>query len=350
LIHAANHRARSQRTGWTREYGFPSTGHLFPSGLTQAHNNTQPPRILVQGRTLVIDYGGAAYPGASHPRRVAINLRDLQRRLHRADNQKHSKQVIAGMVFLLALCSWICGGGETSHALLRGGMSGGENETISPAVLARQFGARPLHPTEMPALFAILRDLCRRAELAQMPDLYSIAVPGSMNAYALGGPERSAIMLTEELLKGMTREEIAGLLAHEVAHIRNNDGWAMRCAMTLDRAIAMVSLAASIPLHAHGRQAGESKRLASALLNMAWPISYLLRLTLSRIREFDADATALELIDDPQTLIAALNKLERHHSGSPIMAGWSPQDAFLRFLHSHPPTSERVAILSRLAH
>src|SRR5262249_28742777 len=157
-----------------------------------------------------------------------------QRRLHRADNQKHSKQVIVGMVFLLALCSWICGGDDASRALLMGGLSSRENEMISPAALARQFGARLLHPAEMPALFAILRDLCRRANLPHIPDLYSIALPGSMNAYALGGPERSAIMLTEELLKGMTLEEIAGLLAHELAHIRNNDGWAMRCAMTLD--------------------------------------------------------------------------------------------------------------------
>src|SRR5262249_19097765 len=149
---------------------------------------------------------------------------------------------------------------------------------------------------------------------------------------------------------GMTLEEIAGLLAHEVAHIRNNDSWAMRCATTLDRAIALVSLSASIPSHAAGRQAGESKSLAAVLLTMAWAISYLLRLTLSRIREFDADATALELIDDPQTLITALNKLERHHSGPPTMAAASPQDAFLRFLHSHPPTSERVAILAKLAH
>jgi heat shock protein HtpX len=281
---------------------------------------------------------------------VTINLRDLQRRLHRADNQKHSKQVIAGMVFLLALCSWICGGDEASRALLMGGVSSRENEMISPAALARQFGARLLHPAEIPALFAILRDLCRRANLPHIPDLYTIAAPGSMNAYALGGPERSAIMLTEELLKGMKLEEIAGLLAHELAHIRNNDGWAMRCAMTLDRAIALISLAASMTWPAHGQPASESRRLASKLLTMAWAVSHLLRLTLSRIREFDADATALELIDDPQTLITALNKLERHHSGSPIMAAASPQGAILRFLHSHPPTSERVAILARLAH
>jgi heat shock protein HtpX len=350
LFHIVNDRVRIQRTSWTRECGFPSTGYLFPNGLTAAHNKVGPPRLFVHGNTLVIGYAPQACPEAAYPRRILVNLRDLQRRLHRADNQKHSKQVIAGMVFLLALCNWICGGSEASRALLMGGLPGGEDEMISPAVLAEQFGARPLHPAEMPALFAILRDLCRRANLPHMPGLYSIAVPGSMNAYALGGPERSAIMLTEGLLNGMRLEEIAALLAHEVAHIRNNDGWAMRCAMTLDRAIALASLAASTTLRAHGLSAGESRRLASTLPAIAWVISYLLRLALSRIPEFDADATAIEFIDDPRTLIAALNKLERYHGGSHIMAASSPQDAVLRFLHSHPPTSERVAILARLAH
>jgi heat shock protein HtpX len=347
VIHLAHNNVRTPRDSWTKGYNFREAERLLPSILTAAQKKAGSPRLFVHGGMLVIDFGAQAHHGAADPRRIAINLRELQRHLHRADNHKQSKQVIAGMVFLLAVCSWIGGGDGASRALQMGDLCNRENESISPALLARQFGARLLHPAEMPALFAILRGLCRRANLPKMPDLYSIAVPGSMNAYALGGPEHSAIMLTEGLLSGMTYEEIAGLLAHEVAHIRNNDDWAMRCAMRLDRAIALTSLAASMSLH--GRPASESGRLAGTLLTIAWVISHLLRLTLSRIREFDADATALEFIDDPQTLITALNKLERHHSGPPIMAASSPQDAILRFLHSHPPTSERVAILARLA-
>src|SRR5262245_65871566 len=63
-----------------------------------------------------------------------------------------------------------------------------------------------------------------------------------MNAYAVGGPDRSAITVTEGLLRGMTGSEIAGILAHEVAHICNNDGWAMRWAAALHRVIALTSL------------------------------------------------------------------------------------------------------------
>ena len=89
---------------------------------------------------------------------------------------------------------------------------------------------------QVPELFAILTRVCGRAGLARVPELYCLPAPSDMNAYALGGPERSAIVLTEGLLRGMTREEIAGILAHEVAHIRNNDTWTMSWAAALHRA------------------------------------------------------------------------------------------------------------------
>jgi heat shock protein HtpX len=197
----------------------------------------------------------------------------------------------------------------------------------------------------MPALFHVLQDICRRANLARLPDLYFIAAPHSMNAYALGGPDGSAITLTEGLLRGMTLSEIGGILAHEVAHIRNNDGWVMRWAAALHQAIARVSLAGLMSLWMRG---GSAAPLA-VLLGGASAIGQLLCLALSRIRELDADAFALELIDDAQDLVAALHKLERHHTGSPstYVAAESP---ILRFLRSHPGTRERLGNLASLAH
>jgi heat shock protein HtpX len=94
-----------------------------------------------------------------------------------------------------------------------------DGTVISPESMYRWFGARLLSPAEVPELFAILTKVCSRAGLARLPDLYCLPALGDMNAYALGGPERSALVLTEGLLRGMTREEIAGILAHEVAHI-----------------------------------------------------------------------------------------------------------------------------------
>ena len=172
-----------------------------------------------------------------------------------------------------------------------------------------------------------------------------------MNAYALGGPERSAIVLTEGLLRGMTREEIAGILAHEVAHIRNNDAWTMSWTTALRRAIDWTSLAGLALLrtrHHHGSMT--SGRPLATLLSAAPTLGQLLGLALSRVREMDADATALELTGDSRALIAALDKLERHHTGSAP----SRTSAFVhdpaRLLRSHPATSERVGTLLNLAY
>jgi heat shock protein HtpX len=215
--------------------------------------------------------------------------------------------------------------------------------------MQRWFGARLLRPAEMPALFDVLHDICRRARLHRPPDLYYLPAPHSMNAYALGGPEGSAITLTEGLLRGMTLGEIAGILAHEVAHIRNNDTWAMSWAAALQRAISLTSLIGLVSLQGpHGQTA--SARPLALLLTSAPAIGQLLCLALSRIRELDADAVALELIDDTQALIAALDKLEHHHTGSRVTPMAAYEEGPRRFLRSHPATSERVGTLLRLAH
>jgi len=170
-----------------------------------------------------------------------------------------------------------------------------------------------------------------------------------MNAYALGGPEHSAIVLTEGLLRGMTREEIAGILAHEVAHIRNNDTWTMSWATALRRAIDWTSLAGLALLRTrHNHDAMRASRPLATLLSAAPTLGQLLGLALSRVRELDADATALELTGDSRALIAALGKLERHHTGSALMSVSALGHDPMRLLRSHPATSERVGTLLNL--
>jgi heat shock protein HtpX len=91
-------------------------------------------------------------------------------------------------------------------------------------------------------------------------------------------------------------------------------------------------------------------RPLAALLCAAPSIAQLLRLALSRTRELDADATALELTGDSQALIAALDKLERHHAGFPALPVAACEDGPMRLLRSHPATSERVGALLSLAY
>jgi len=317
---------------------------------------TQMLRLSGCGTTVVADiYWPTEEAGVFLRCHIELNARDQEllrrRRLaHQSANHQSSALAILAMMLLLAMCGWIVGGTEGMQRALMGSAPLPDSTVISPASMYRWFGARLLSPAEVPELFAILANVCSRAGLSRLPDLYCLPAPRDMNAYALGGPERSAIVLTEGLLRGMTREEIAGILAHEVAHIRNNDTWTMSWATALRRAIDWTALAGLAVLrtrhHHDGRMA--SRQLAT-LLSAAPTLGQLLGLALSRVRELDADATALELTGDSHSLIAALGKLERHHAG-PVPA---PVSAFahdpMRLLRSHPATSERVGTLLKLA-
>jgi heat shock protein HtpX len=275
-------------------------------------------------------------------------LSRFPRPAHQAANHRSSAWAIAAMTLLLAVCGWIVGGTEGVHRALAGSASRPNGPAISREAMFRWFGARSLPPDELPELFNILIDVCSRARLSRLPDIYCLPGPADMNAYALGGPGGAAIVLTEGLLRRMTRDEIAGILAHEVAHIRNNDAWTMSWAAALHRSIEWTSLAGLALLRAqHGGMA--LRRPLAALLRAAPIIAQLLRLALSRTRELDADATAIELTGDSQALIAALNKLERHHAVFPALSVAPFEEGPMRLLRSHPATSERVGALRSLA-
>jgi heat shock protein HtpX len=273
-------------------------------------------------------------------------LSRLQRHLNRTVNHRYSEWAIAGMSLLLAVCGWAIGGEDGARWALVGGTPAADGPALTPEALRRRFGACPLRPRELPALFQVLHDVCRRAPLRRIPDLYCIPAPHSMNAYALGGPDDAVIVLTEGLLRGMTLGEVAGILAHEVAHIHNNDIRAMTWAAALQRAISLTSLVGLAALH--GRPGAAAGPVAALLAN-APALGQLLCLALSRIRELDADAVALELVDDSRALIAALDKLELHHTGARVASMAAHDAGPARFLRSHPATAERVGTLMRLA-
>jgi heat shock protein HtpX len=329
------------------EYSFPSAAPLIHLAMVPVAGHVALPHICTVGATFIEIHVSSGRPGTALRCRIegSINeLQQLQRRLNRALNHQRSGQVIAGMVLLLALCGWIVGGDDGAlSAAIAAAPVGNDAEAASAEAIRRQFGAHLLRPAEMPALFRILGDICRRACLARTPDLYYLPSVDNMNAYAVGSLERSAIILTEGLLRGMTVGEITGILAHEVAHIRNDDAFAMTWAAAMCRAVALTSLAGS---QGH-RNAGRSP--LAALLSGAPAVAQLLWLGLSRIRELDADAVAVELVDDPRALVAALGKLERYHTGADPDFARSPSEDLGRFLRSHPATSERVGILLKLA-
>jgi heat shock protein HtpX len=268
-----------------------------------------------------------------------------QRFLHRQLNGRRSGLAIAGMLLLLAVCGWIVDGEDGARKAVAFAVLRQDDLTISPEIMSRRFGAKLLNPAELPSLFAALREICRRARLARPPHLYRLASLDSMNAYALGGPHHSAIVLTDGLLNRMTEDEVAGILAHEVAHISNNDRFAMDWASSLQRAVAVTALAGL----AAKRGGWNANAPLAVFLRSAPSLGQLLYLALSRSRELDADARALDLIDRPQALITALGKLEQFHASMHLIPLQAMQDDIARWLRSHPTTWERVGLLAQLA-
>jgi heat shock protein HtpX len=353
VFHLGNACVAPRRDVWNGGHNFPAGEVYFDLAPSPTGHFAEMPRFSYAGAMGMVEADLAMDPlGVALRCRIRANTHDLsrlQRRLNRDFNERRAGRVMAGMVLLLAVCGWINGGEDGVRRAVSEGTPRDNRTAISPDVMWRRFGARQLHPHEIPAVFHIVQDICRRANLPCLPDLYFIAAPHSMNAYALGGPGGSAITLTEGLLRGMTLSEIAGILAHEVAHIRNNDGWVMRWAAALHNAITRASLVGLMSLRMRSGSAATSDSPLAILLGGASAIGQLLCLALSRIRELDADAFALELIDDAQGLFAALHKLERHHTGSPSMYA-AAESPLVGLLRSHPGTRERLGNLASLAH
>jgi heat shock protein HtpX len=333
------------------QHAIPSVGCHIAFALVPAAPHLEPVRVLrSRDRISIALHLTTDWPGCLLYCRIdgsPQQLSGLRRQIHRDANHRHSAWVIAAMVLLLALCGFIADGADGAQRAVAEGMPRPDAAVVPRDVLLRRLGARLLRPCDMPELFQTFVAVCSRARLSRLPDLYYVAAPGQMNAYAYGDSESAAILVTEGLLRNMSLNEIAGILAHEVAHIRNRDAWAMDWAAALNRAIAWVSLAGLTAVRTRGGHA--QNRPLAGLLSAAPAIGRLLFLALSRIRELDADATALELTGDTQAMVAALAKLEQHHTGSAMLTAAAFDDSPMRFLRSHPETSQRVGTLLSLA-
>jgi heat shock protein HtpX len=200
----------------------------------------------------------------------------------------------------------------------------------------------------------IVTILAERAELPARPRLFVIP-SATLNAFATGLPGNAAIAVTEGLLRCLTVREVAGVLAHEISHIRNNDLWVMALADAISRFTTSLSYVAVLLaiVNGFGLLTGELyvSWWAVLVLYLAPTVSSLLQLALSRAREYDADLEGAWLTGDPVGLASALRRLERY-TGSfwedlmfPVPGRRIPQPSLLR---SHPTTEERVARLLQL--
>ena len=272
---------------------------------------------------------------------------------HKWRNRAHTLLLAGGSVLLLAACAYVFAGwpGIVWAAAL-GASSLWMSARLSPDLVLRMFKARPMAEDEFPHGYRILRHLAARADLSAVPDLYY--VPSKlMNAFAVGRRDNAAIAVTDALMRGLTPRQFAGVLAHEMSHIRNEDLKVMALADMVSRmtatmsTIGLVLLAFNLPALIAG---GATVPWAGIGLLWAAPtIGALLQLALSRAREYDADLDAAALTGDPAGLASALRKLEKSQGRQWEMVlpgGRVPQPSVLR---SHPKTSERVRRLEALA-
>ncbi len=266
---------------------------------------------------------------------------------HKVQNWLHSLFLVLSMLALLGLLGWLLAGRTGllwSLALVV--LIGLFGHRISPAWVLRMYRARPLSRRESPELYELLGRICQRAGLAQLPRLYYLR-SRMLNAFAVGRRDEASIVVTDGLLRNLNVRELIGVLAHEVAHVRNDDLWVMGLADIVSRITLLLSqfgqimLFLSVPAFLLGQF--EIPWLGLLVLVFAPLVSTLMQLALNRVREYDADLEAARITGDPQGLASALEKLEYFQGGwmeRIFMPGRRlPEPALLR---THPHTRERV--------
>jgi len=219
---------------------------------------------------------------------------------------------------------------------------------VSPRVVLRLMGAAELQPSQAPGLYRLLAALSQRAGLERMPRLYYLPTR-VLNAFAVGRREDAAITLTDGLLRRLADRELAGVLAHELAHVRSNDVWVMTLADLVGRITGTLSffglalLFVWLPISLFS--GGALPLLPILVMIFAPTLSAMLQLALARTREYDADLVAVELTGDPRGLASALNTLEK------LQGGWMERLFMARvpkWLRTHPHSDARIQRLLEL--
>jgi heat shock protein HtpX len=217
------------------------------------------------------------------------------------------------------------------------------------SLLLRMNGGRPISYFSAPGTFALVEDLSARAEM-DPPQLYLLPHPQA-NALAVGAGSGAALALSRGALRLLSKDELEGVIAHELAHIKNGDTSTLQIANTITRAmLGLLRIATWLAFFTVLFTGGGVARLVllSALAIAVPVVVNALRAALSRTRELAADTTAAQLTGKPWALASALAKLEMHQT-SWLERFLGRQDMMPSWLRSHPPTAERVRRLLVLA-
>jgi len=230
---------------------------------------------------------------------------------------------------------------------------------FSDKIALMSSGAKPVTREQLPRLYAVMERLAAKASLP-LPKLY-VVPEAAPNAFATGrNPRHASVAVTQGLLELMNDDELEGVIAHELSHVRNYDILISSVAATLAGAITWIAHWG--PWLGGGdddRERGGGGALGLLLFFLAPLGAFLLQLALSRQREYSADETGARMVGNPYGLISALQKLGAYNNRIPTTA-ISPSTSSLcivkplfgrgasSLFSTHPPLTERIAALREM--
>jgi heat shock protein HtpX len=234
---------------------------------------------------------------------------------------------------------------------------------FSDKIALRSSGAQPVTREQLPRLYQVMERLAAKAQLP-MPKMYVIPQPAP-NAFATGrNPSHASVAVTAGLMELMNDDELEGVIAHELSHVRNYDILITSIAATLAGAIAMIASMGRWAMIFGGFGGSRNNRngggLAALLMLFVAPIAALIiQLGISRQREFSADASGAKMVGHANGLISALEKLGAYNKRIPMDVSPTTASLFIvapltagqimsGLFSTHPPLGERIAVLRNM--
>lgn len=235
---------------------------------------------------------------------------------------------------------------------------------FSDKIALMSAGARPISREESPRLYAVMERLAGKANLP-LPKLYLIP-QAAPNAFATGrNPSHASVAVTQGLMELMDDEELEGVIAHELSHVRNYDILTSSIAATIAGAISWLGYMGRWGMIFGGMGGGNSRDregggIAALIALIVAPIAAtLLQLGISRQREYQADASGAKMVGHPYGLIRALGKLGAYNKRIPmdispstsalcIVAPFTGGQMLANLFSTHPPLAERIARLQSM--
>jgi heat shock protein HtpX len=275
--------------------------------------------------------------------------------------------LLAGLTALLmAIGSAVGGRNGLMIALVFAGLMNFVGYWFSDKIALSMSGAQQVSESEAPDFHRMVRELCRRADLP-MPRLYVIP-SATPNAFATGrNPEHSAVAVTSGIMNILNRDELEGVVAHELAHIKNRDILISSVAAMIAGAISQLAHMAQWAMMFGGmsrdrdQEEGGGSLLGGLAMMIVGPIAaMLIQMAISRSREYQADAVGAQICGRPLSLANALLKLENGNHRFPMDVNPAQAQMYIvnpltaggiaQLFSTHPPMAERVKRLQDLAY